>query len=255
MAGLNRKPFQGVLNIILFNRHFFLISAGVLIFLLLFFRYFLVEYQSFIYPLIFISFLPIPISLLVSFYVYDLSNLYEIDWLKGINFKKGEIIANINAGFDETTEILKAKIPEAQFFVYDFYNPQKHTEVSIKRARKAYPPYPGTKSLETLNFNLENNYFDRVFLFLSTHEIRDDRERTVFLTEIKRVLKNSGKIFVTEHLRDIPNLLAYNIGAFHFHPGKAWLINFQEAGLVVIKEIKTTPFITTFILQKNGNTP
>jgi len=73
-----------------------------------------------------------------------------------------------------------------------------------------------------------------------------------FFKEIKRILRPDGKIFVTEHLRDLPNFLAYSIGFFHFHSKKSWLRTFTDAELHVQKQIKQTPFITTFILQKYG---
>ena len=49
------------------------------------------------------------LSLLVSFYVYDLSGLYQMKW-------SGECpacacIVNIHAGFDETSVLLKEKFP------------------------------------------------------------------------------------------------------------------------------------------------
>ncbi len=37
-----------------------------------------------------------------------------------------------------------------------------------------------------------------------------------FFNELNRVLKPNGQIVVTEHLRDLNNFLAYNIGFFHF---------------------------------------
>ncbi len=66
------------------------------------------------------------------------------------------------------------------------------------------------------------------------------------------MLAKTGKIIVTEHLQDRANFLAYNIGFFHFHSRTTWLNTFQSAGLNVADEIKVTPFITTFILDKNG---
>ena len=77
----------------------------------------------------------------------------------------------------------------------------------------------------------------------------------MFFKELNRITKNDGQIVVVEHLQDVANFLAYNIGFFHFHTKATWLKTLYAAGLRVQKEIKITPFITTFILQKNGNTP
>ncbi|MFT5882501.1 MAG: hypothetical protein ACI9FG_001004, partial [Crocinitomicaceae bacterium] len=40
------------------------------------------------------------------------------------------------------------------------------------------------------------------------------------------------------------------LGAFHFHTRKEWLNNFRASKLMVKDEMKTTPFVTTFILTK-----
>ena len=152
----------------------------------------------------------------------------------------------------ETSSLLKTKFPGAALFVFDFYDPKKHTEVSIKRARKAYLPFPGTQQANTNHLPLKSNSTDKIFAILSAHEIRNDDERISFFRELKRVLKPSGKIFVTEHLRDPANFMAYNFGFFHFHSKPSWLKTFHRSGLTITNEIKITPFITTFILDKNG---
>ena len=67
-------------------------------------------------------------------------------------------------------------------------------------------------------------------------------------------MKNTpkGQVIVTEHLRDTANFIAYNIGFLHFHSKETWLQTFRNAGFKVFQEIKITPFISTFILTKNG---
>jgi hypothetical protein len=63
-------------------------------------------------------------------------------------------------------------------------------------------------------------------------------------------LRDAGKVVVVEHLRDVPNFLAYNIGFFHFLSEKEWSDNFCQAGFNVDVKFKITPFITVFILRK-----
>lgn len=189
------------------------------------------------------------ISLFVSFYIYDLSDLYQLTWIENADNKK---LLNINAGFDETSKIIINKFPKTDLTICDFYNPYKHTEISIKRARKAYPPNPKTISVTTDKLPFSENAFDKSFAILSAHEIRNENERVQFFKELNRITK--GQIFVTEHLRDFNNFMAYTIGVFHFHSRESWLRIFKQADLTVTKEIKTTPFITTFVLDKNGNT-
>ncbi|MCO5935136.1 class I SAM-dependent methyltransferase [Mucilaginibacter sp. RB4R14] len=157
-------------------------------------------------------------------------------------------IVNIHAGFDETSEILNAKFPAAKLTVLDFYNPLKHTEVSIKRARNAYKPFHATKQVITTNLQLPNKYADDILIVFAAHEIRNERERIAFFKEIKRIVKPEGNIIVVEHLRDLPNFLAYNIGFFHFLSRPAWYVTFTGAGLKVISEKKLTPFVNIFKL-------
>ena len=246
-----RKPFQGILNIIRFNWHFYVIAI-ILIFLMLLLSAFTNPITKTTLQLISLLIsITIFVSLFISFYVYDLSGFYNFEWIE--KSENNISVININAGFDETSELLKNKFINSNFTALDFYNPNKHTEVSIKRARKQYPPYPNTKEIETSKIDLESNSIDKVFVILSAHEIRNKTERIIFFSEVNRILKPKGQIIVIEHLRDISNFIAYNIGSFHFYSKSSWLNTFNKSKLKVISEIKNTPFISTFTLEKNGN--
>lgn len=247
-----RKPFQGVWNIIRFNWQFYVMAIASTVVLLLLrnnFNAALLAASNILVVVIIGSTL---ISLVVSCYIYDFSNLYNLTWLDKLPIKGNGIILNINAGFDETSNLLKGKFTNSELIVFDFYDPAKHTEVSIRRARKAYPPFPNTQQVNPANLPLQDNLADKIFAILSAHEIRNEIERKSFFHELRRVLSPTGQIIVTEHLRDTANFLAYNIGAFHFHSKASWLKAFQSSGLRISEEIKITPFITTFILDKNG---
>lgn len=231
-----RKPFQGILNIIKFNWHFYILSIVLLCGLLVLYYYFPSHfYILVIFTLILATTL---ISLSVSYYVYDLSNLYQLDWLADSNEKLK--IVNISAGFDETSALLRAKFAAAELIALDFYNPKTHTEVSIKRARKAYPAFPNTKEITTSNLTLEEGSIDKIFVILAAHEIRDEVERVVFFNELKKALKPNGEIFVTEHLRDSANFFAYNIGFFHFLSKSSWYKTFTASKLKIGREQKIT---------------
>jgi SAM-dependent methyltransferase len=248
---INRKPFQGVGNIIRFNWHFYVLAVGTVMLLLLLAQQIGTVFQPFVYILCFLIVSCIAVSLLASFYVYDLSDLYNLNWMDKKD--SDQVIINIHSGFDETSTLLIQAFPEASLSVFDFYDPIKHTEVSIKRAREAYPPFPGTQSISTDYIPLTDASVDTIVVALSAHEIRDAAERIRFFKELFRILKPGGNIYITEHLRDVPNFLAYNIGFFHFHSKNTWLQTFKQSGLQVIQEIKTTPFISTFILTRYGN--
>lgn len=249
-----RKPFQGVWNIVRFNWQFYVLAIVSTIVLLLLRNNFNAALRAASDILMVLIIGSTLISLVVSCYIYDFSNLYNLSWLNNLPIKNNGKIVNINAGFDETSNLLKSKFANSELIVLDFYDPTKHTEVSIKRARKAYPPFPNTQQVKPTDLPLQDNSADKIFAILSAHEIRNEEERKSFFQEFRRVLSPTGQIIVTEHLRDTANFLAYNIGAFHFHSKASWLNAFESSGLRVVEEIKITPFITTFILDKNGVT-
>jgi len=245
-----RGAFQGVWNIIRFNWHFYVVYLVALVVLAI-----LAFVLSGFWPWVMLALmaaatLSTGLSLWASYYVYDASKLYELNWLE--TPQKVANIININAGFDETSVLLAAKFPESDLQVMDFYNPEKHTEVSIKRARKAYPPYAGTVRVATNRLTLPDKQADLIMNILAAHEIREEQERIAFFKELKRVLKPNGEIVVVEHLRDWANFLVYNLGFFHFQSKATWLRTFKAAGLQVKTTHKHTPFLTIFTLS-HGN--
>lgn len=249
-----RKPFQGITNIVRFNWHFYVLSITFALLTIILNNFLNQQYRLYTTILCFLIVATTVISLLVSFFIYDLSNLYTFNWLNNLQINSDSNIINIHAGFDETSSLLKSKYPKAKMQVFDFYNPEKHTEVSIKRARNAYPPNKNIFTISTTLLPVQDNYADNIFVILSAHEIRNNEERVKFFKELNRVIKYSGKVIITEHLRDVTNFLAYNIGFFHFFSKQSWLKTFIKADFEVCEAIKITPFITTFILTKNGTT-
>lgn len=244
---LRRKSFQGVLNILSFNRHFYVF--GILILILV-----IASNLFFIWPptlywltiLVFIYGLLMP--LIISAYVYDFSGYYNFDWLNKCNIDhlNTKHIVNINAGFDETSFIIKNNFPEAHLDVFDFYNPKQHTEAAIIRARKVSLVYPNTKQIESNCIPLEDKSVDIIFLLSSAHEIRLEKEKIEFLKECYRICNPKGKVIMIEHLRDLPNFFAFSVGFAHFFSKNTWEKAFKSAGFSSIKEIKFTPFMSIF---------
>ncbi|MES2388530.1 MAG: hypothetical protein V4543_11060 [Bacteroidota bacterium] len=118
----------------------------------------------------------VAVSLAVSFYVYDFTDLYSFDWLnagESLN-KTGQrhTIINIHAGFDETSSILAIKYPDARLIVCDFYDPEIHTEISVKRARAAYPAFKGTIPVSTKHLPFPDNSADSILLICNSPKLR-----------------------------------------------------------------------------------
>lgn len=245
-----RKPFQGVYNIIRFNWHFYAIALAVFSGLLIVAVLLPPLLQPVVYLLCGLIALSTIFSLAVSYYIYDASGLYKMNWLSVIDSGNPQQLVNIHAGFDETSALIHQRYRDADLTVFDFYDPQKHTEISIRRARAAYPPWPGTKSITTSKIPVADLSADVVLLIFAAHEIRNKEERINFFIELRRILRNNGTILVVEHLRDLPNFIAFNIGFFHFYPATTWREVFEQADLSITQTKSINPFVKLFLITK-----
>ncbi|RYY41496.1 MAG: methyltransferase [Chitinophagaceae bacterium] len=243
-----RRRFQGVLNILHFNWPFF--AAALCSWVVLGIAAALSEgwLRALVVLLLTASLFLTLLSLAVSLYIYDLTPLYQLNWLAPYGIDARSKVLNINAGFDETSALLQRRFAPAHLEVWDFYDAKKHTEPSIARARAAFPHYPATKIIRT-EAPPEGASFSHILLTFAAHEIRDDAERVRFFTALRARLLPGGRIIVTEHLRDVANGIAYHFGVLHFLPRSSWLRTFGASGLEVEEEKKFTPFVTTFVLH------
>lgn len=244
---MKRRKFQGVLNILSFNRHFYVF--GLLALTLIIASHLVFSWTNPLYWIIIGAFLyGLIMPLIISAYVYDLSGYYHFNWLKGLNIEESNAkqILNINAGFDETSFIIKSLFPQSNLTVFDFYNAKQHTEPAIVRARKVSLVYPNTQQIKTNSIPLEDNSVDIIFLLSAVHEIRSHEEKIQFLKECNRLCKSNGKVIMVEHLRDFPNFLAFSVGFTHFFSKRTWKNAFEKAGFSSFVETKFTPFMSIF---------
>ena len=244
--------FSGVLKIVRFNIHFYLLSlvgfvlvAGVLALSLL---------PLWLERLIFLGAVVMAFwtlsSLLVSWYVYDFAGVTRWAWLRTQIQEQPRTWVNIHAGLDESTTALKRLFPASQGSVIDIYDPAEMTEPSIARARRMYP---ATEPFVVGTFDhlpLPTGDQDEVFLLFAAHEVRAPERRSQLLRESSRFLNAGGQVLLVEHLRDWPNFLAFGPGFLHFHSERTWRKNIQEAGLKVERENTITPFVHCFFLRK-----
>ena len=242
-----RRKFQGVLNILSFNRHFYV--YGLLAVAALFLSRFFIEWPDFLFWVIIAAFIyGLTMPLIVSTYMYDFSGYYNFHWLSNIisNTESIKSIANINAGFDETSFIIQNRFPASALKVFDFYNPKRHTEPAIKRARKVSLVFSNTKIIASNAIPLGNNSVDIVFLLSAAHEIRLHEERIQFLKECHRICKPGGSVIMVEHLRNFPNFLAFSVGFTHFFSQSVWKNAYKSAGFTSIEQSKFTLFMSIF---------
>lgn len=247
---IDRKKFQGVLNILSFNRHFYIIGIGILVLIMISHQMF--SWSDILYWMIIAAFIyGLIMPLIISAYVYDFSGYYDFKWLDKCMIDKQDVkkILNINAGFDETSFIIKNNFPNADLKVFDFYNSERHTEPAIIRARKVSLVYPNTQQIKSGSIPANDQSVDLVFLLSAAHEIRSHEEKIQFLKECHRVCEPNGKVIMVEHLRDFPNFLAFSVGFTHFFSKSVWQNAFTNSGFKPFKEVKFTPFMSIFICK------
>jgi SAM-dependent methyltransferase len=249
---IKRRKLQGVLNILSFNRHFYVF--GLIALVLIMGSMWILNWPDSLHWIVFWGFIyGLTMPLFVSAYVYDFSGFYHFDWLKKLNIEDAphKYNLNINAGFDETSYLIKNILPLSNLQVYDFYNSKQHTEPAIVRARKVSLVYHNTQQINANLIPIDDNSVDNIFLISAIHEIRKQDEKIQFLKECRRVCKPNGRVIMVEHLRDFPNFVAFTIGFTHFFSKATWRTAFEKAGFTSFEETKFTPFMSIFHCKYN----
>ena len=245
-----RRPYQGVVQILEFNRRRYvmtLIGAGAASLALPHLELPLrLAMLVFVVPAIFWTFS----SLLVSHYVYDCFPLYDLTWLSQTLSRIPRRWVNIHCGFDETSPLLAATFPDACGTVIDIFDPQVTTETSIRQAREGRHTAIDTTHARYDNLCLEAESFDAAFCIFAAHELRVHAQRVKLFKEVARVLRVGGEFVLIEHLRDWRNLLGFGPGFLHFFSRNAWRKAAAHAGLAVRAEFSRTPFVHVFILRR-----
>jgi len=188
-------------------------------------------------------------SILVTFYVYDLSHLYRWHWLATLLESRPRRWATFHAGLDETSDALRALYPGSHGDVFDVYDPRTMTEPSIERARTNSGDSTASKA-DAGALPIADSQIDAAFLIFAAHEIRNPADRVRFFQELRRTLRPSGRIVLVEHLRDIWNFAAYGPGFRHFFSRAEWTRVAAAAGFSLQAERSVTPFVRCFVFKK-----
>ena len=246
-----RGQWQGAATIVRFNWPFYLAAAIVL-------AVSLVAWLVFSPPLSW-WFGAMPLagalyflagSLLVSHLVYDRSDLYHWHWLeRTLHGCPKERFILCHAGFDEVSESLRMRFPSSQWTLLDHFDPARMTEPSIRRARRTFPPQPGTVTASFDRWPVVNGSANAVFGLLAIHEFRSEAERTTWFLEAKRCLRPGGRIVIAEHARDLANFIAFGPGFLHFHSCASWRRAWEAAGLRSVDSFRITPWVRIFVLS------
>lgn len=246
-----RGRFEGVSRVVRFNWHFHAIGLVALLVAMGVALAGAAPWRPYALLVCIMTGYALVAPLLATHWAYDRSGLYRLKWLDG---RDGGTVLNIHTGYDEATPFIRAKLPGSVLTVCDLHDPAKYTAVSVRRARRLFPPAPGTVQATADQLPFPDGEFDTVVALLAVHELRNETDLATLLRELARTTRDDGHLYVTEHLRDGWNFMAYSVGFLHFLPRKRWMKVFRLAGLRVGSEIRTTPLITTFVLAKDGST-
>jgi len=191
-------------------------------------------------------------SLAASHVVYDRSDLHRGAWLERI-FGDTQLrrAAVCHCGYDEISALLRGKFPGAVIQLFDHYDEATMSEPSIHRARRLYPPAPGTIAAPFAAWPAADASLDAVFGVLAIHELRAPAERSAWFAEARRSLAPGGRVIVIEHLRDPANFAAFGPGFLHFHSAANWRRDWERAGLRCADDFSLTPFLRVFVLCRH----
>lgn len=190
-------------------------------------------------------------SLGVSHLIYDRSDLYRWRWLE--RALRGAVVDHIifcHSGFDETSNELRMNFAAARWQVLDHFDEALMPEASIHRARRMFPPTPGTERCAFDHWPAESASADVIFGILAIHELRSETQRTAWFAEAKRCLRKNGRVVLVEHVRDFANFLAFGPGFLHFHSRASWGRCWEHAGLLCLDEFRVTPWVRVFVLHE-----
>ncbi len=122
--------------------------------------------------------------------------------------------------------------------------------LAFARARRLYPTTEPFTPARAWSLPLPNTDRDAIFLLFAAHEVRAPVDRTALLRETCRALNEDGRVVMVEHLRDLPNFLAFGPGFLHFHSVRSWRKSIRKAGLQIERQSRLTPFVRCFVLRK-----
>ena len=247
-----RGQFDGVLQIVRYNWTLYIVA--VLVSTLVVFLVDVVHPPAALAGLLILGALAavfwLALSLAVSHYVYDRSDLYRWEWIRDRVAPSPGHVVNIHAGLDETSLALQAIYPAAEVTILDIYDPAEMPEPSIARARREARSTLASVTADFRRLPLETASADLVTVIFVAHELRRAASKETFFREAWRVLPPGGRLLLVEHLRDGWNLAAFGPGALHFFPRHEWLRVARATGFQLGEEFSRTVFVRAFVFLR-----
>ena len=190
------------------------------------------------------------LSLAVSHYVYDRSDLYQWTWIRERIAANPRHVVNIHAGLDETSLAIQEMYPAAEVTILDIYDPAEMPEPPIARARREARSTLASVSAEFRRLPLQAASADLVTVIFVAHELRRAASKEAFFREAARILQPGGRLLLVEHLRDGWNVAAFGPGAVHFFARREWLRVAGATGFQLGEEFSRTVFVRAFVFLR-----
>ncbi len=251
-APLERGRYQGMLQILSFNAHFYFLTAMFVVAVAgALFIGGLGKTMRVALVVAAVTALYWAIaSLAASHWIYDRSPIYQWTWIGNLFENAPRRWANIHAGWDESTVALKALFPSSAGIVLDIFDPKAMTEPSIAKARKTSAGAPPALPADFRALPLPNCQLDAAFLIFAAHELRERADRVQFFGELRRVLTPNAHALLVEHMRDWKNFAAFGPGFMHFFSRPEWVEVIKNSGFEIEREFSMTPFVRIFLLRR-----
>lgn len=243
-----RGRYDGVANIWRYNRRFYLSTLVLLVFIAAVSIWLPFALRALALAGVAVGAYWTFASLAVSHYIYDRSSLYDFSWMPAS--VRGSSLVNVHAGLDESSKRIREQFPRARLRIFDIFDRNEMPEPSIHRARELSHSTLMAEAVSWRALPAEDNDCDAVFVIFSAHELRRHEARVAFLREAARIAKPNGRLVLIEHLRDVPNFLAFGPGFFHFFSRAEWLATATDATWALHSEFPITPFVRVFIFQR-----
>ena len=236
-----RAPYQGVLQIFDYNRPFYFRSVAAVAVSMIVSVWLPPMFRALLLLGVGVAVFWLCASLLVSHYIYDLSNLYSLSWLPGFLSEPPARWINIHNGLDETSLALASLFPESEGEIHDIFDAGEMTEPSIKRARLLVDAPSATADWRELP--APSGRFEAAFLIFTAHELRQEDAHTVVSRNSPRPARRRRIGGLVEHARDWVNFLAFGPGFLHFFSERAWQRAANAAGMSIRLKRRLTPFV------------
>src|SRR5260370_40721738 len=131
-----RAPYQGLLQIFLYNRRFYARTFASIIVAIILSLYMPSAFRALLLLGSGAAVLWTCSSLLISHYIYDQSPLYSLNCLNACLSQPPARWVNIHSGLDETSRCIASMFPGSEGLILDIYDPREMTEPSIGEARR-----------------------------------------------------------------------------------------------------------------------